>query len=204
MIGGRIGVVNYHSVSNKSVGDTIEVCQIQGKISNQYIGKIKEIKSIRDVCIFELNKEAPQFADIRTHIVKINQVEKEKLKGCFAWLVKAYPDGWREKSNVVIRDIVDRHVNGHSEPRPGLTYGGHKKGVAWDPPGVTEVGDCGSPVLLLNASQQRKLIAIHSAGNDKDAFGVYIFCEDFDKYFEDLKNQAIGVAQDPEVEENLS
>ena len=79
-------------------------------------------------------------------------------------------------------------------------------GLLWAVIGLVGYIVCLLVCLLLDSTQARKLIAIHSAGNDTEGFAVYIYAEDFDKYCETLTNQCqqssfVAPAQDPQVED---
>lgn len=189
MVNGRIGVTVAHGLEPH--------CTVVIPTKNVHYGiTILTSRHDRDLAIFELDKTAPSFKDIRKFIKSIN--DTDDLTGNDACFVTIH----KRSDNVLISQIRATRIESRKEVKYdqrkifGYYYAGTVTGYTLPLPSLTEKGYCGSPAIVLNSRYPRKIISIHSAGADYNAFGLPIFQEMFDTKME---KECVPVPQTPIV-----
>lgn len=172
MVYNRVGVTTAHGIEETSV---IEI----PKTKQQFAMRIISYSQDKDLAIFQLEKTAPQFKDIRGFIR--SQRDTEILDGCDAFLLTVHT-----QRDTVIAQIRASKLESRTECRynnrlrHGYLYGGTITGFNLPLAALTERGHCGSPGVILNSRYPRKIVSIHSAGSDYVAFGLPIYKEMFE------------------------
>lgn len=172
MIYNRIGITTAHGIDANS---TIQIPSSKQVFAMRIINNNTD----KDLAIFQLVQQAPQFRDIRSFIRSMN--DTDLLDGCDSFLLTVYPT----KNNVVAQirasKITSRtECRYNSRTRLGYLYGGTLTGFDLPLAALTEKGHCGSPGVILNSRYPRKIISIHSAGSEHNAFGLPIYKEMFE------------------------
>lgn len=180
MVHGHVGVTTAHGVSEHSyikipsTGATHKMT-----IRSQNIDK--------DICIFEVDKKCQQFRDIRAFIRSYS--DTEILDGCDAFFLTVHNINKNLIAQIRATKVMTRkEVKYGNRVRNGYYYGGTLTGFDLPFPSLTEKGHCGSPGVILNTRYTRKIISIHSAGSDTNAFGLPIYKEMFESKFEPQSN----------------
>lgn len=175
MIKGHVGVTVSHGITRNSV------VKIPGNPVFYGI-QILSDQPERDLCIFKIQKQAPQFKDIR-HFIRSRE-DRDLLDGIDCFLLTVH-EGKR-----IVERVQASRVDTCKEVRyaermvRGFTYAGTVTGFHLPLPSLTEKGFCGSPTVLCNTRYMRKIISIHAAANDVTAFGIPIYKEMFDEHFQ--------------------
>jgi len=128
------------------------------------VGPFKENDCVRDLAIETLKVSLQNVRDLRPHMRKRTRIERGHvllLKGDRGTL--HYSEGGEVKKH-------------YSNAMGGMNV----FLVKYD--ALTENGDCGSLVIRSNASNQKRILGIHSGGSDVSAYYTPMFLDDFEPY----------------------
>lgn len=150
-----------------------------------------------DLCIFEIkSKNIPAFKDLRSHLMPDPKGLKTDFRGRRALLVTTESkDNFHEiyYRNVALREITEVMTESATKENPkkitALTYNGimcetYKAGIHFEnAPVLTQGGDCGSVLLVNDATLPKKLIGLHNAADNSEGCSTLLFASYFEKYF---------------------
>lgn len=172
MIKGHLGVTVGH-VADKSAVLTI----VTGE--QTFPAEVIKVNLQRDFCIFKVHKTCKQFKDITSQIAT-NSMMSADLSGNAAVLQTTKQTNkipLQQQRVIYIRAVTTRTIAGME--RFGIEYEGHLDHYEYSPL-LTQKGDCGSPIVILNPSYQRKIIGIHSAGSTVIGFSSLLTVDMFE------------------------
>lgn len=180
MIRGLLGVTVAHVVDGKQ---QICVRSAQGDF------KAKVVKEHRntDTAWFVIEDRTHQaFPDI-SHFLISRSLDTNDLTDNSAILATVTLE-----SNQIFARCVRIGARTHQlvgmQDKYGLAYRGTCTAYEYEPI-LTLMGDCGSPLVLCNATRPRKIVSIHNAGAITMGFGSLLFVEDIPKV-EEFNNEA--------------
>jgi alkylated DNA repair dioxygenase AlkB len=162
---GKIGV----TVAHATRGDTVKI-RARGHIYN---ARIVNRNDTRDYAVFRLPKECETFPDMLNHVPeKIYELDNNQY--CMIGIPK-------EKSFIiqplVVGGLATKTVD--SVKKYGYSYRGVTSGLLLASDLGTSPGYCGLPIIMCNKNVDRKMFAMHNAGNEEEGLGTIITSDMF-------------------------
>nr|WPR18076.1 MAG: RNA-dependent RNA polymerase [Crogonang virus 23] len=179
MLKGRLGVTNAHVDFTYKVGDKIQI----NTQTETWNAEIVSINELRDLLFFVLPSCSRQFRDLTAHMMPRGEIKDfSNLAGLMIT---------RRKDVIVWRTLslsMEKTISVEQRQRHGLLYSGTCTGMSYGTM-LTERGDCGSPVLVLDPTRKHKLLGFHSAASAMTGLGTLLYADDLPE-IGDFDNQA--------------
>jgi len=168
MLCSRLGVTNAHVDYTMKVGDQLQV----NTQTETWTAKVISINWLRDLCFFTLPSTSRQFRNITAHLMPRGEIKDfSNLAGLMIT---------RRKEIIIWRALqlqMEKTIDIEQRKRHGLIYSGTCTGMSYSTM-LTERGDCGSPVIVLDPTRKQKLLGFHSAASAMTGLGTLLYLED--------------------------
>nr|WPV63517.1 MAG: RNA-dependent RNA polymerase [Wufeng shrew picorna-like virus 8] len=176
MVKGHIGVTVGHCARGHETGKV----NLMVRVNNESFDiEIIKVNQTRDFCVFRVDKRCKQFKDITSQFAT-NAMLQADLSGNPAVLQTTKQSSrlpLQQQRVIYIRAVVTRTIDGYE--KYGVEYEGHLDHYEYSPM-LTQKGDCGSPIILLNPAYQRKIIGLHAAGSTVTGFSSLLTLDMFE------------------------
>jgi guanylate kinase len=142
---------------------------------NYHDFNVASIDTSRDLAILHVANLTNKFRDIRKHF-QTTGIGKS-LNG-YPAILTVWNEGRRSYVEKAIILQEEREHDTSTGPHNGLTY--KVNAYFHQAPIQTEGGDCGSPLLIVNAQHQHKILGLHIAANTSRGLSSIVYQSDFD------------------------
>lgn len=190
MVKGRCGI----TVAHIAESDSLYARGTRGTFKITFLRTIPE----RDIALFQLERQAPQFPDITGSFIRAEDLSKifSTSRATPALFFNADHRNGQSLVNIqqttVYRRLVSRFVDDG-------TYAQQLKDLGAC--GLTKLGDCGSILLIMNRAVQKKIFGLHRAGSPTTSVFAFVTQEALHQLM-DERSEAIPVMR-PRGEEQI-
>jgi Cdc6-like AAA superfamily ATPase len=128
----------------------------------------------RDIWFFQLVATAPMAPDVTNHLMSKTNKHFD-LSGISAYFAQRDIQGDVYSYHIILQEDTVCRVD--AARRFGTLYHGHQVGLSVSPV-MTEKGDCGSPIIIINTGYPQKFLGFHIAGSQDHALCAPVYKDD--------------------------